>query len=132
LLIKRLNMKPILASLSLAILFSLAHLVLYKWYFRDKGYLELSTLLTLFLTIFVKNNLILQYKHIAYAWALHFGWMVVMYASEHTHMTSHLPLTDLEKFNLYLGSPGIVITSFLLAVASLFFSRKELLLKKDV
>lgn len=132
LLIKRFKIKPLVASLSLALLFSLAHLVLYKWYFRDKGYLELGTLLTLFMTIFVKNNLILQYKHIAYAWALHFGWMVVMYASEHTHTASNLPLTDLEKFNLYLGSPGIVVTSFLLAAASLFFSPKELLLKRDV
>ncbi len=133
LLIKRFKIKPVIASLGLAALLSFAHFVLYKWHFRDKDYLCVTTLVTLFLTIFVKNNLILQYKHIGYAWALHFGWMAVMYGSEHSHTASNLPLTDLEKFNLYLGSPGILLTSLLLAGASwfYFFPSKELNIKTD-
>jgi hypothetical protein len=117
----RFKIKPLTASLLLAVAVSAAHFVLYKWYFRDKGYLHLSTLITLVLTVFVKNNLIIRYRHIGYAWALHFGWMVVMYGSGHFYASSNLPLTDLDRFNLYLGSPGILVVSLALAGVSLLF-----------
>jgi hypothetical protein len=117
----RFKIKPLTASLILAVAVSIAHFVLYKWYFRDKGNLHLITLITLVLTVFAKNNLIIRYRHIGYAWALHFGWMVVMYGSGHFHASSHQAVTDLDRFNLYLGSPGILLASLTLAAGSLLY-----------
>jgi hypothetical protein len=115
----RLRLSPLVASAMLALLLALAHLLLYKWYFKDKGFLETGTLLTLLFTVFVKNNLIVKAGHIGYAWALHFGWMAVMYGSLHVYNENGRVLNDLEKFNLYLGSPWVVVISFLLAGLSL-------------
>ncbi len=121
----RFKIKPIVASFGLAVVVSIAHYILYKFYFRDKGDLTISTLITLVLTVFVKNNLIIKFRHIGYAWALHFGWMVVMYGSSHFFKTTGAEVTDLEKFNIYLGSWGILITSTFLAGGSLLVFRKQ-------
>jgi hypothetical protein len=121
LLIRRFKVNPFSASLGLAVVVSLAHFVLYKWYFRDKDYLEITTLITLTSVVFVKNNLIIRFKQIGYAWALHFGWMAVMYGSSHYFTTGERQLTDLEKFDLYLGSSGVMLASLLLACFDLFY-----------
>jgi hypothetical protein len=125
LLVRRFKIKPIHASLGLAILVSLAHFILYKWYFRDKGYLDIITLLSLTLVVFVKNNLILRHRHIGYAWALHFSWMAVMYGSRHYHNDTLEPLTDLEKFNLYLGSFWVMVACLIMAGFDLINYRKD-------
>jgi hypothetical protein len=117
----RFRFKPLAASVGLALFVAVAHFVFYKWDFRDKGYLDISTLATLFLTAVLKNNLIICYRHIGYAWAIHFGWMVVMFGSEHYRMPGNVRMTDLDKFNLYLGSPAILIASLLLALASIYY-----------
>ena len=127
----RFKVKRLVASLSLAVVVSAAHFILYKFYFRDKGNLEITTLLTLVLTVFVKNNLIIRYRHIGYAWALHFGWMVVMYGSDHFY-SSGRRLTDLEKFNLYLGSPVVVIVSALMATVSYYYLDIQLRKRKEI
>lgn len=119
-LIKRFKISPLTASLAFAIVVSLAHLVLYKFYFRDKDFLEPITLITLTLAVFVKNNLIIRYRHIGYAWAIHFGWMAVMYGSEHYYGDSIQLLTDLEKFNLYLGSPVVLAATSVVTGVNLF------------
>ncbi len=118
LLVHKLNMAPLLSSAALALAVAVLHLVFYKWVFRDPGYLHSGALLSLFLTALLKNNLILHSRHIGYAWAIHFGWMVVMFGSEHLYGTNGQRLTDLEKFNYYLGSPITVILSLLLAGGS--------------
>lgn len=118
LLTERVSLRPIFASAILALVVALAHLVLYKFYFRDKGLLLWSTVASLFLVAFAKNNLIIRTGHIGYAWAMHFGWMVVMYGCSHTHAGTAAPLSDLDKFNLYLGSPYFMLIAGLAAAAT--------------
>jgi hypothetical protein len=112
------RLRPLTSSFLLALLIAFAHWVLYKWYFRNPGSLETGTLFTLFFVAFLKNNLILKFRHIGYAWALHFGWMSVMFGTLHFSADGRL-MTDLEKFNLYLGSAPVLIASAALAIASL-------------
>jgi hypothetical protein len=116
--INHLKIRPWVASMVLAALVSIAHLVCYKWYFTDKGILQISTLLTLFFIAFVKNNLIIRYKHIGYSWAIHFGWMVVMFGSNHYDIYTHMRITDFERFNMYLGSYEMLFVSIVLAGVS--------------
>jgi hypothetical protein len=126
---KKIGIPPLLSSLILAIVVAFAHWILYKWYFRDKGFLAITTLLTLFLVAFFKNNLILRFSHIGYAWAFHLGWMAVMFGTIHYYNSDWRMVTDLEKFNLYLGSNFMLVFSFLLAIASIFMFKKEKAIK---
>lgn len=109
------KIRPLHASLLAALFFSLMHYVFYRWIFSAKGIIEISTLLTLFLVGFVRNSLIIQTGHIGYSWALHFGWIAVMFGSAHKYLNSQMYLSESESFNLYLGSTEMLIISVLLA-----------------
>ena len=122
-LVNKRKFQPIIASVGLAIFFALIHFVFYKWIFRD--ILGISTLTTLFLVGFVRNSLILQTGHIGYSWALHFGWMLVMFGSMHTDLNTNLRVTESERFNLYLGSIEMLIISTLIAGLSLAYWIKK-------
>ena len=124
-LVNKRKVRPIFASIGLAVIFSLIHFVFYKWIFNDKGILSVSTLITLFLVGFVRNSLILQTGHIGYSWALHFGWMVVMFGSKHVDLNSNLRVTEPERFNLYLGSIEMLGISIVLAGLSLTYWIKK-------
>ncbi|NOU17230.1 MAG: hypothetical protein HOO91_06690 [Bacteroidales bacterium] len=124
-LVNKRKIKPIIASLGLAIVFSLIHFIFYKWIFNDRGIIEITTLLTLFLIGFVRNNLILYTGHIGYSWALHFGWMVVMFGSFHIYSDSMNPLSEPERFNTYLGSLEMLTLSLILALGSLIFMKRN-------
>jgi hypothetical protein len=119
------KMQPIIAGVGLAIVFSLIHFVFYKWIFDSRGIMGTSTLITLFFIGFVRNNLILQTGHIAYSWALHFGWMVVMFGSFHKYADSQNGLSELVRFNTYLGSIEMLVISIILAGLSLIYSIKK-------
>jgi hypothetical protein len=73
----------------------------------------ITTLTTLFLVGFVRNSLIFQTGHIGYSWALHFGWMAVMFGSIHVDLETGSKLTELRPFNLYLGSVEMLVTSII-------------------
>ncbi|MFN2128401.1 MAG: hypothetical protein ACK2TU_11135, partial [Anaerolineales bacterium] len=62
--VHRWKIKPMVASLCLALFFSLIHYVFYKWIFLDRGVLGIPALITLFLVGFVRNSLIIQTGHI--------------------------------------------------------------------
>ena len=124
-LVNKRNIRPIIASVGLAIFFALIHFVFYKWIFRDRGILRISTLTTLFLVGFVRNSLILQTGHIGYSWALHFGWMIVMFGSMHIDLNTNLTITESERFNLYLGSIEMLIISTIIAGLSLAYWIKK-------
>jgi hypothetical protein len=79
------------------------HFAFYKWTMIAKGVLNIPTLTILFLTGFVRNNLILQTGHIGYTWALHFGWMAIMFGCLHINLTTNMRVTDSVRFNTYLG-----------------------------
>ena len=114
-LVSKWKIRPIIASLSIAILFSIVHYVFYRWIFADKGILGISTLITLFLVGFARNSLILQSGHIGYSWALHFGWVAIMFGSSHTYLQTNMYVTESERFNFYLGSTEMLIISIVLA-----------------
>ena len=106
---------PVVASLCIAVLFSLIHYIFYKWVFADSGVLGISTLITLFLVGFIRNSLIIQNGHIGYSWALHFGWVAIMFGSSHTYLKTNMYVTEPDRFNMYLGSTEMLIISVILA-----------------
>ena len=126
------KIRPVTASAVLAVVFALIHFVFYRWIFNDKGIIGLSALTTLFLIGFVRNSLIIQTGHIGYSWALHFGWMVIMFGSKHINLAGNLRMTEPERFNLYLGSVEILIVSVVLAGLSLTYWMKKYKPKNEI
>lgn len=109
------KIRPVVASLCLTVFFSLIHYIFYKWIFLDRGVIGISTLITLFLVGFVRNSLIIQTGHIGFSWALHFGWIAIMFGSSHTYLNTNMYVTEPESFNLYLGSTEMLIISIIMA-----------------
>ena len=109
------KVRPIVASICLAVGFALFHYVFYRWVFADRGVLGISTLMTLFLVGIVRNSLILYTGHIGYSWALHFGWIAIMFGSRHTNLNTNMYLSELESFNTYLGSTQMLVLSIIIA-----------------
>jgi len=117
-LVRRIKTHPLIISAGVAVIFSLIHFAFYKWIFLQKGIIAPETLLTLFLIGFFRNNLILKFRHIGYSWAFHFGWMAVMFGSYHYSINSLKPLSEPERFNLYLGSQEMFVIATILAMVS--------------
>lgn len=109
------KMKALAASICVALGFALLHFVFYRWIFADRGMLGISTLVSLFLVNFVRNSLILHTGHIGYSWALHFGWIAIMFGSRHTYISTNMYVSELESFNTYLGSTEMLVLSIILA-----------------
>jgi hypothetical protein len=130
-LVNNLKIRPIIASIGLAVCFALIHYVFYMWIFKERGIIGITTLTTLFLVGFVRNSLIFQTGHIGYSWALHFGWMVIMFGSMHIDLNSNLRVSEPERFNLYLGSMELLIISIILAGLSLVYWIKITAQKKN-
>lgn len=118
-LVNRKKLRPVVACALLAVAFSLIHFVFYKWIFDDRGILGICTLATLFLIGFVRNYLIIQTGHIGYSWALHFGWIAVMFGSMHVYRETNLAVSESGRFNMYLGSVGMLIISVIIATICL-------------
>ncbi len=114
-LVNKWKIKPIVACLLLAVFFALIHFVFYRWIFLERGIIGISTLITLFLVGFVRNSLILITGNIGYSWALHFGWITIMFGSMHTYVDTDLGISEPERFNLYLGSTEMLIISIIIA-----------------
>jgi hypothetical protein len=119
--VRRRNGKPLLAAIELAMIFSVIHFIFYRWIMNDRGTLTLAALATLFFVGFVRNSLILLTGHIGYSWALHFGWMAIMFGCYHGYAETNQRLTEPERFNLYLGSNEMLILSFVLSLVALWF-----------
>ncbi len=118
LLTNRYRLTPLLASTVLAIAFAMVHFVFYKWVFLETGTIKPVTLTVLFMVGFVRNNLIINYRHIGYSWALHFGWMAIMFGSNPYRVDTGVQLTEPEKFNMFLGSQEMLVISCILATVS--------------
>ena len=118
LLIIRYKLPPLAASTILALAFSLVHFVFYRWVFLETGIIKAETLAVLFMVGFVRNNLIIKYRHIGYSWALHFGWMVIMFGSNPYRVDTGAGLTQPDNFNMFLGSHEMLILSAILAAIS--------------
>ncbi len=115
------KINPVLSCILLAAFFSLIHFIFYKWIFDARGTIGLITLTTLFMIGFLRNSLILLTGHIGYSWALHFGWMSVMFGATHSYISSGELLSESFKFNIYLGSYGMLIISIISAMTAFYF-----------
>jgi hypothetical protein len=115
---------PIYASVGLALLFSAIHFAFYRWII-DIGIVQIATLITLFLIGFVRNNLIIVNGHIGYSWALHFGWIVIMFGFIHQNNDTQMIMSELDTFNYYLGSIEALAISFALAAVSCVYCLKR-------
>lgn len=119
LLIDKWKQKPLIASVLLALLFSVIHFVFYRWVFLDRGIIQISTLITLFFVGIIRNNLIITTGHIGYSWALHFSWIVIMFGSAHQFIIDNSRVTEPDRFNMYLGSYELMVISTILVVLSI-------------
>jgi hypothetical protein len=104
----------------LALAFALVHFVFFKWLFCNNGLIQPDTLAALFFVGTLRNNLIIRFRHIGYAWALHFGWIAIMLDSPQIAVKTSEWLTEIERFNLYLGSAEMLALSGALAFGSVF------------
>ena len=105
-------------SILVAVAFPLLHYIFYRWIFLDKGIICISSLVSLFAVGAIRNNLILRTGHIGYSWALHVGWAFIMFGFVHTKTITTKILSEPEKFNLYLGSPIMVLILTFMAILS--------------
>lgn len=119
------KMEPVAASVLLAVFFSLVHFVFYRWIFIDRGFIAVPTLITLFFIGIVRNSIILYTGHIAYSWALHFGWMALMFGSWHRYAGTENYLGELIRFNTYLGSVEMLIISGLMLLLSCYIWNRK-------
>lgn len=124
-LVDKKKIQPIVAAAVSAVFFALIHFVFYRWIFDDRGIITISTLTTLFLIGFVRNSLILRTRHIGYSWALHFGWIAVMFGSSHVDMATDKGLSEPERFNAYLGSTEMILCSIVMAGLTLAYLFKK-------
>ena len=133
-LIHRWRIDSLLASAALALFFAAGHFVFYQWIFLQRGTLGFTTLVTIFLIGFVRNSLIVINGHVGYSWALHFGWMVVLFGNRLYHVCTNVSLTEPERFNIFLGSPEMVSISLVLAVVSFIYltGRDKRMLRKNL
>ncbi|UCG28251.1 MAG: hypothetical protein JSV24_02505, partial [Bacteroidales bacterium] len=114
------TLHPAMISLLVAVIFMIFHYIFYRWIFTDSGILMVSTLTSLLFVGILRNNLILFTGHVGYAWAFHASWMAVMFGCNHLYTTDGQLLSELERFNLYLGSPKILPLIAILMLITLY------------
>lgn len=126
-LVKSRKLNPLVASFGLAFVFALGHYIFYRWIFLDRGLLQFSTIVVLFLVGVLRNNLIVCSGHIGYSWALHYSWMIIMFGFHHINVQNKTGLTELTRFNMYLGTTTVLVVSFLLVLVSVVYMHKRIL-----
>jgi hypothetical protein len=111
---------PLLLSIATACIFTIIHFIFFKWIFipPNRGLLTLFTLANLLLIGVVRNNTILKYGHIGYAWSLHFGWMVILFGCKIYSVQTGKPLTEPERFNLFIGHWYLTVIITVFAILS--------------
>jgi membrane protease YdiL (CAAX protease family) len=109
---------PLLIAAAVAAMFSLLHYTFYRWIVLPgySGILAPGTLFVLFTIGMCRNTLILQSKHIAYAWSLHFSINCVGLIGLYRFANGG-KLTEPEVFNFILGSQATLILSLVILVA---------------
>jgi hypothetical protein len=111
---------PVLVSLGLALLFPVAHFVLYRYSNPMHLALSINALTTLFFAGVAMNALYLTFRHIGFSWALHAGWNVVWLPATIYDAASHARLYEPQVFDLVLGSP--ILVAMVGAVAAFCFA----------
>lgn len=121
------NLPIVFISIFVALLFSIIHYVFYKWIFADwnRGNIQILTLLALFSVGILRNNLILLKRNIGFAWAIHFGFMAVLYGSVFFNTLEKRSLKEVEKLNYFIGNYWILIISLIFAIITTILILKK-------
>jgi hypothetical protein len=96
-----------LISFALALLFSAAHFILYRYSNPMHLALSITALATLFMAGVAMNNLYLAFRHIGFSWALHAGWNVVWLPAPIYDAATNERLREPPIFDRVMGSPAI-------------------------
>ncbi len=123
LLSRALPIHPLAIAAIVALGSAAAHFLFFGWIYPERGFLGIVTLLTLFLAALLRNNLIIKFRHVGYAWAVHFGWMSAMFSVGHH-------LSEPQRFNTHLGATPVLIVVSILALLSCLAIVKERPFKK--
>ncbi len=122
----------IVVSVLVAVVFALLHFAFYA--FRPEsavnyGILSIPALLSVFGAGVLRNNLILHYRHVGFAWAIHLGWNLVFLNSSLSAGGSRL--NEPRQFNLLLGHPIMVVVVLAAMAATIVLCRKKLFAQRD-
>jgi hypothetical protein len=112
---------PLLVSLGLAVVFSAAHFLLYRFSNPMHLALSIAALATLFFAGVAMNNLYLAFRHIGFSWALHAGWNVVWLPAAFYDASTHARLVEPQIFDRVLGSPIMVAAACAMAILTFVF-----------
>lgn len=100
-------------ALGCALLFSVAHHVVYRLH---GVHIEAEALLTLFSFGVLANLLFLRFGHIGYGWALHYGWNLMRFGS--VYAVDGRYLSEGMSFNYLEGNAWLATASTCAAVAA--------------
>lgn len=102
----------VIISILVALIFSLAHFCFY--HFAQKIYLNLFSVINLFLFGLTCNLLFLLFRHIWFGYALHASWNLTRYT--HTFLNHGTSVSEGELFNILESSVYITIILLILIV----------------
>ena len=122
----------VVVSVLVAAVFALLHLAFYACRPESAvnyGVLSIPVLLTLLGVGVLRNNLILHYRHIGFAWALHLGWNLVFLNS--TLSVDGARLNEPRQFNLLLGHPMIAAVVLAAMAVTVVLCRRTLLARRE-
>ncbi len=106
------RLRRVWVSAGVAFVFALLHAGFYTlrpaqdW---NYGILSPVTLLSIFLVGLIRNNFILGYGNIAYAWAVHLGWNLVFIDSAYYWIETGQKLAEPAIFNVVFGNGWIAL-----------------------
>jgi hypothetical protein len=123
-LLKEFKISTYVVSIALALMFSIIHFIFYKYIFQT-GLIKIDTLIVIFFFGLIRNNFIIISNHIGYSWALHFGWMVVMFGSHPYWIETKFELTEPENFNIILGSHEMIVLTSISAIISFILLKRK-------
>ncbi len=112
-----------------AFLFTVFHWIFYHFNIvpENRGDIEITALVTLFLFGMTTNAIFLKTKNIAMPWALHCGWNFNRFGGVITSLNGHeyQVIREYMSFNLLEGSWLITVLSFCMTLMSLVFLLKK-------
>jgi len=120
-------------AISVALIFSLMHQVLYKYSPYQPGILlTVSSLSALFFVGILRNILIMKTRKIAYSWAIHLSFNLVFFAGFFVHGSTKVIASEPERFNIIFGNiTMLIITGFLALISLIWFNAENLKIKKS-
>lgn len=109
---------PIFISIIIAFIFAIMHYIFYRWIFQGEaqGILSYFAISSLFVVGVLRNNLILKFGHIGYSWAIHYGWMLIMFGCAIYVKENNILLSETERFNIFIGNKTIFIIALVIAM----------------